>query len=57
MRDYIFQCERELLDTIEYRLQIDLPYHYLIEAVNRKTSRMLRGRTGQHWLSTKLHFV
>ena len=46
MRDAIFDCERDLLDTIEYRLQVDLPYHYIVEVVNKKSCAILRDRNG-----------
>jgi hypothetical protein len=46
MRDAIFDCERDLLDTIEYRLNVELPFSFLSEVIHTKTCSVLRNRDG-----------
>ncbi len=45
IKDAIFDMERLLLDTMEYRLQIDVPYPILLELVQQKKPP-LEGRPG-----------
>ena len=46
MRDQFFECERIILDTIEYHLQVDLPYALLTELGRMETLKLLHGCTG-----------